>query len=152
MACGSVNYTKKSRYHLEFIVDNEINEKYGWKMYDELGNETTDVEKAKTVKTDYLSKEQSEARQEDNLLKPFEYNKDSELDYRDVQIAFKVSGEETLEDRIIINTAEITKETDENGEDVSDRDSTPNNGKENEDDIDKEYLKLKYFENEKESN
>lgn len=130
---------------LEFISDNEINTKYGWKMYDGQGNETTDVTEAKTIKTDYLSKEKSEERQEDNLLKAFDYKEGTELDYRDVQVAFKVVGEETLSDRLIINTAEITKETDENGEQVKDRDSTPDNGKENEDDIDKEYLKLKYF-------
>lgn len=130
---------------LEFILDNEINTKYGWKMYDGEGNETTDVTKAKTIKTDYLSKEKSKERDEDNLLKAFDYKEGTELDYRDVQVAFKVVGEEALSDRIIINTAEITKETDEKGDQVKDRDSTPDNGKENEDDIDKEYLKLKYF-------
>lgn len=130
---------------LEFISDNEINTKYGWKMYDSEGNETTDVTEAKTIKTDYLSKEKSEEREEDNLLKAFDYKEGTELDYRDVQVAFKVVGEDVLSDRIIINTAEITKETDEKGDQVKDRDSTPDNGKENEDDIDKEYLKLKYF-------
>lgn len=130
---------------LEFIADNEINTKYGWKMYDKAGNETTDVTEAKMIKTDYLSKEKSESRGEDNLLKPFEYKEGAELDYRDVQVAFKVVGEGVLSDRIIINTAEITNETDEQGKQVKDRDSTPDNDKENEDDIDKEYLKLKYF-------
>lgn len=130
---------------LEFILDNEINTKYNWKMYDESGKETTDVTKAKKIKTDYLSKEKSEEREEDNLLKAFDYKKETKLDYRDVQVAFKVVGEKALSDRIIINTAEITKETNEKGEDVKDRDSEPNNNKENEDDIDKEYLKLKYF-------
>ncbi|MBQ2937702.1 MAG: Cys-Gln thioester bond-forming surface protein [Clostridia bacterium] len=130
---------------LEFIADNEINTKYGWKMYDKAGNETTDVTEAKMIKTDYLSKEQSEARGEDNLLKAFEYKEGAELDYRDIQVAFKVVGEGILSDRIIINTAEITNETDEKGNQVTDRDSTPDNNKEKEDDIDKEYLKLKYF-------
>lgn len=130
---------------LEFISDNEINTKYGWKMYDSEGKETTDVTSAKTIKTDYLSKEKSEERNEDNLLKAFDYKEGTALDYRDVQVAFKVVGENVLSDRIIINTAEITKETNENGDQVKDRDSTPDNGRESEDDIDKEYLKLKYF-------
>ena len=45
--------------------------------------------------------------------------------------------------KVIINTAEISKNTDKDGKDVEDIDSTPGNNKEDEDDIDKEYLVLK---------
>ncbi|MGN1331115.1 MAG: hypothetical protein ACI4VN_07290, partial [Clostridia bacterium] len=48
-------------------------------------------------------------------------------------------------ENVIINTAEITLETDKNGNPIKDSDSTPDNDKEDEDDIDKEYIQLKYF-------
>ncbi|MGN1330771.1 MAG: hypothetical protein ACI4VN_05510, partial [Clostridia bacterium] len=48
-------------------------------------------------------------------------------------------------ENVIINTAEITLETDEKGKTVNDRDSTPDNDKGTEDDIDKEYIQIKYF-------
>ncbi len=61
-------------------------------------------------------------------------------DYMDVEVAFKVTKDSaTAGDKVIINTAEIT---DDNGKDI---DSTPNNLKDGEDDIDKEYIRLKYF-------
>ena len=143
---------------LVFLPDNDINKKYGWQLYDKNGELTTDINQAVSVRTDYLSKEKSEERQEDNLLNP--YNKDAEIsteagsanpDYRDVQIVFQVS-EDVLskdttnkEDRQIINTAEITDDQDENGDPVDDVDSTPGNNKEDEDDIDQEKLYVKYF-------
>ncbi len=45
-----------------FDVNSQINKEYGWKMYDENGNETNDVSVAKYVATDYLSKESGEKR------------------------------------------------------------------------------------------
>lgn len=130
---------------LEFIFDSELNKKYNWKAYDNNGNETTDVTKAKYIETDYLSKQQSDLRNENNLINAFDYKDGSKLDYRDIQIAFKVTSSNTEIDKIIMNTAEITEETDSEGNQVTDRDSTPNNNKKGEDDIDYEYLKLKYF-------
>ena len=44
-----------------------------------------------------------------------------------------------------MNTAEITNDSDSTGKDIKDEDSTPGNNEPNEDDIDKEYLKVKYF-------
>uniref|UniRef100_UPI00261A54B5 hypothetical protein n=1 Tax=Thomasclavelia cocleata TaxID=69824 RepID=UPI00261A54B5 len=67
-------------------------------------------------------------------------------DYVEVKAAFKVIKESVTDgNNVIINTAEITKETDENGDEVKDDDSTPDNDNPDEDDIDKEYLQLKYF-------
>ncbi len=128
---------------LEFLTDNDINKKYGWKLYDKNGNETSDLSQAVSVKTDYLSKEKSEDRNEDNLLDAFD---GKDLDYRDVQIAFKVV-ESNVKDsqRIIKNIAEITDDEDENGNPVEDNDSTPGNNKPGEDDIDDEQVYVKYF-------
>ena len=143
---------------LVYLPDNDTNKKYDWKLYDKNGELTTDINQAVSVRTDYLSKEKSEARGENNLLNP--YNKDAEIsteagsanpDYRDVQIVFQVSEDvlskdtENKEDRQIINTAEITDDEDENGDPVEDIDSTPGNNKEDEDDIDQEKVYVQYF-------
>ena len=142
---------------LKFVADNETNIEYGWVLVDKNGEETKDINQAKTVRTDYLSKEASEKRKEDCLLKAFDPTKpistDSENpnpDYRDVKIVFKVDESviektTTTEKRIIKNIAEITEETDEDGDEVVDEDSTPDNWKEGEDDIDKEQIYVKYF-------
>ena len=128
---------------LVFVTDNAVNKEYGWKMYDKSGKQTTDVKQAVKVKTTYLSKDSSES----NLIKAFD---GSTLMYKDVKLVFRI--DETAIDktvttgkRTIINTAEITKNTDEDGEDIQDVDSTPGNKKEGEDDIDKEKVYVKYF-------
>ncbi len=128
---------------LVFVPDNETNKAYGWKMYDKSGNETTDVNQAVTVKTTYLSKESSE----DNLIGSYD---GSTLLYKDVKLVFKVNETAidrtvTSEKRTLINTAEITKNTDKNGNDVPDIDSTPDNNKDGEDDLDREQVYVKYF-------
>ena len=132
---------------LEFLKDNEINKKYGWKLYDKNGNETTDLSQAVTVKTDYLSKEKSEERKEDCLLDAFDKNVNKTPDYRDVKIAFKVveSKVSGTAERIIRNIAEITNDSDKDGNPVDDVDSTPNNNKDGEDDIDDEKVYVNYF-------
>lgn len=65
-------------------------------------------------------------------------------DYRDLKIAFKVT-EPNTSDRVIINTAEITEDADEDGKEVEDVDSTPDNNNPDEDDQDIEKIKVKYF-------
>ena len=132
---------------LEFVKDNETNKKFGWKLYDKNGKETTDPKQAVSVRTDYLSKEKSEARNEDCLLKPFDKTQGADkVDYRDVQIVFKiVEGDVKSSDRVIVNTAEITDDADENGDPVDDVDSTPDNKKDREDDQDDEKVDVKYF-------
>jgi uncharacterized repeat protein (TIGR01451 family) len=129
-----------------FVTDNATNKKYGWKLYDSNGKETTDLKQAVSVKTDYLSKAKSEARNEDNLLDAVTSDSTT-LDYRDVQIVFKVdeTAAKSNSGRKVINTAEITDDADENGNEVDDVDSTPGNNKDGEDDIDKEEIYVKYF-------
>ena len=137
---------------IEFLPTNTINTEYRWGMYDENDEETSNVEEAVTIKTDYLSQAQGEARQEDeesenpNLLHAFDPDTMDEPDYRDIQIAFRVSAENTY-DGIITNYAQIEKQVDENGEEVPDIDSTPGNldGEPTEDDEDVEHIKLEYF-------
>ena len=130
---------------LEFVIDSEINKKYGWKLYDENGEETEDLSKAKIVKTNYLSKEVSEGREEDCLLEGFN-QATKEVDYMDLQIVFKVVEDSIDKNtRIIQNIAEITDDEDKDGDDIEDIDSIPNNGEETEDDIDYEEIYVKYF-------
>ena len=128
---------------LVFLPDNEINQKYGWKLYDANGKETTNVDEAKYVRTDYLSEAKSKERNEDNQLKPFDKAlgiTDSNPDYRDVQVAFKIDQSKMkVSDRKIKNIAEITAD---NGDDI---DSTPDNDNPDEDDQDDEEVELKYF-------
>ena len=128
---------------LVFLPENEINKKYGWKLYDENGNEVNDIKNAKYVRTDYLSRAQSEARGENNELKPFDKAlgvTDENPDYRDVEVAFQIDQSKMpATAKTIRNIAEIT---DDNGDDI---DSTPDNDDPDEDDIDDEIIQLKYF-------
>ena len=127
---------------LVFVSDNSVNKQYGWKMVDKNGNVTTDAKQAVAIVTDYLSKEKST----NNLLKPYNPTDDvSKVDYKDILVVFKVDQGAVGNDRKAINIAEISKDTDENGNEVDDIDSTPNNNKSGEDDIDQEIVKVKYF-------
>ncbi len=129
---------------LEFLPDNAINKEYRWKMYKADGTETTNVSEAKTIRSDYLSKAQQDETKRDNLIKAFDKETMTQPDHRNIKIAFKVT-EPNTSDRILINTAEISKDKDKDGKDVDDIDSTPDNDKEGEDDIDIEKVKVKYF-------
>ena len=143
-----------------FLPEHQTNVEYRWVMYKETTSGEADYEyagkkyvktdnanEADIIVTDYLDKEVSEAAGRDSLLKAYDKEKgitDGNPDYRDIKVAFKVT-EANTSDRIIVNTAEISRDEDKDGNEVTDEDSTPGNGEENEDDIDKEYLKLKYF-------
>lgn len=129
---------------LEFLPENTTNINYRWVMYDEQGEVTEDPKEAVSIRTDYLSKEQGEETGRDNLIDAFDPETMEEPDYKEVRIAFKVTMPNTS-DRIIINTAEIAEDSNEKGEPVEDIDSTPDNDKEGEDDIDIEKIKVKYF-------
>ena len=123
---------------LEFLPENEINKEYRW----------VQSEDKNSIETDYLSKE-PEKTEGANLIKAFDKEAgitDENPDYRDLKIAFKVT-EPNTSDRIIVNTAEITDDRDDNNDPVEDKDSTPNNNNEwnKEDDLDKEFIKVKYF-------
>ena len=82
-----------------------------------------------------------------NLLQAF--NPDEEIgegnpDYRDIKVAFEVV-EPNTSDRIIVNSAQISDDSDENGNPVEDVDSIPDEWNDGEDDQDQEYIKLTYF-------
>ena len=128
---------------LEFLPENETNTKYRWVMLDKDGMETTKVEEAQSIVTDYLSIEQEKTAGE-NLIKAFDPTTMDTLDYKDVKVAFKVV-EPATSDRIVINKAQISKECDEDENDVKDRDSTPDEWIEGEDDQDIEKVKVQYF-------
>ncbi len=139
---------------LEFVVSNSTNQKYGWKLYDANGNVTDKLDQAVTVRTKYLSKEESEKRNANCLIKPFDKTKDINLtnpDYEEIQIVFKVTAKVSNETkdstakRQYINKAEIYNDEDENGNSIDDIDSIPNNRKEAEDDIDNDKVCVKYF-------
>ena len=75
----------------------------------------------KTISTDYLA---------DKLIKAFD---GQELDYKEVSVKLKVTAKDSK--KIVRNEAEISKDKDEDGEDVTDRDSIPEEWKkENSDD------------------
>ena len=150
---------------LKFLPDNEINTEYRWKMYRKVqdGEEVEEnadvitrgeikyiavdnVEEAEVIVTDYLSKEQEKTEGE-NLLNGFEPTEEisaTNPSYKDVKVAFEVV-EPNGSDKILINSAQISEDSDENGEPVDDIDSKPGEWNEGEDDQDKEYVKLTYF-------
>ena len=125
---------------LKFLTDNKTNIEYRWKMLDKDGKETENLDEAISIVTDYLSKEQEKTAGA-NLLKAFDGEK---LDYRDVKVAFEVT-EPNTSDRILINQAQISKDSDKDGNDVTDQDSVPDKWNEGEDDQDIEKVKVQYF-------
>ena len=146
---------------LMFLPEDTQNQEYRWEMFKEVSNNSSDndifeyagkkyvktenPEEADIIRTDYLSKEQ-EKEPGANLIKALDLGKaidDENPDHKDVLVRFKVT-EPNTSDRIVVNTAEIADDRDENNEPVDDIDSTPGNG-EGEDDLDKEYIKVKYF-------
>ena len=137
---------------LRFVKDSEINNDYRWVMYDANGKETNNPEEAVKIKTDYLSKEQ-ESKPQENLIRAFDPSKEINTsdeenlnpDFRQVYVEFKVVKSPTEEPKVMINTAEISEDTDENGNPVEDVDSHPGNNDPEEDDIDTEAVEMKYF-------
>ena len=131
---------------LQYLPEHATNKKYEWKMYYVEGGtlvETNDVTKATEIRTEYLSSaKESSTRQ--NEIKAFNPYSDVSTvtplnpDYRDIEVAFAVI-EPNTSSRIIINTAEISDDSDD------DIDSIPDNNKNGEDDIDKEYIYVRYF-------
>ena len=126
--------------------DGSVNDEYRWKIVDENDKEVTDTSKAKYIVTDYLSKEQGEIKNgvNENLIKGFDSDTMKELDYRDLKVQFLVVEPNTSE-RIITNYAQVAKMTNSDGYDEDDRDSTPNEWIEGEDDQDIENIRLLYF-------
>ena len=135
---------------LVFLPENEINKEYKWVMYRGVkDNEnvipesvktyngkayviTNKAEEAEYIETEYL---------DNALIKAFD---GKTLDYKDVKVAFKVV-EPATSDRILTNYAQITEDKDSNGNPVIDRDSTPNEWNDGEDDQDIDKVKVRYF-------
>ena len=103
---------------LIFLPEDSINKKYKWKVVNG------------KITTDYLSR----ANNKNNILKAFDKNKSTTLDYKDLKVAFKVDENYNEAKGKIVNIAQITK--DYNNEGKKDRDSTPKNNKPEEDDQD----------------
>ena len=113
---------------------------------------TENAEEAELIVTDYLSKDNGEAMmteadtQNPNLIKPINVasGEVTEENYRDIKVEFKVKPS-NKEGKIITNYAQITDDSDRNGNSVIDRDSTPNEWNEGEDDQDFDRIKVRYF-------
>ena len=127
---------------LEFLPDHEINKWFEWSLVDANDNHVTDIKDATYVVTNYLSKVK-ESDERPNLIKAFDRNTMTTPDFKEVKIAFKVTEPQTS-DRILVNKAQITEQTDKNGEHKKDIDSTPNVWL-GEDDEDFENVRVKYF-------
>lgn len=126
--------------YLTFITDSALNKEYKWLMYDKDGNATEDVKNAVKVKSDYLSKA-NESEDKSNLIKAFD---GTTLSYKELQIAFKVSdpGSSTY---VITNHAQISDDSNSDGNPVDDVDSKTDEWNEGEDDQDVENVVVKYF-------
>ena len=135
---------------LEYLPDHEINKYYEWSLVDKNDKPVTRLEDATFAVTNYLSKD-NETEKRQNLLKSFDYYdyendkpaKRETPEYKDIKIAFKVTEPQTS-DRILINEAQISEQTDGKGIHREDRDSTPNEWL-GEDDEDIEKVRVLYF-------
>ena len=109
-------------------------------MFDKDGNATDNLEDAETIKTEYLSRaKETDTRK--NIIEAFDSSKElGEVNphYKDVKVAFRVI-EPNTSDRVIVNSAQISKDSDD------DDDSIPGEWNDGEDDQDKEYIYVKYF-------
>lgn len=129
---------------LIYLPDHDINKQYEWKMFDKDGNVTDNLDEAETIKTEYLSEEKEKTESRDNLIDPFDSSKAISTekplnpDYKDVKVAFRVI-EPNTSDRVIVNSAQISEDSDD------DEDSDPHEWNEGEDDQDREYIYVKYF-------
>lgn len=95
---------------LEFVENSEINQKYKWEVSKD----------GRTVKTKYLQYTGSET---ENLLKAFDKTTNT-LSSKSVEIQCKVKG--TAEyGKILTNLAQITEDSDSQGNEITDRDSVP---------------------------
>ena len=129
---------------LLFLPENQTNIDHRWIMYTEDGEVTENPEEADYIETDYLSKAQEEETGRVNLLQAFNPETMTQPDYHDIEVAFEVT-EPNTSDRIIINHAQISEDSDEEGNPVDDEDSEPDEWNEGEDDQDIEKIKVKYY-------
>ena len=136
---------------LVFLPENEINKEYKWVMYREVKSDEKVAVSENTIKYNdklYVVTDKAEGADlivtkylDNSLIKSFD---GKTLDYKDIKAAFKVV-EPATSDRIITNYAQITENKDSNGNPVVDRDSTPNEWNDGEDDQDIDKIKVRYF-------
>ena len=107
----------------------------------------TDKSKITMISTDYLSKE-NETTPGSNLIKAFGSNDgtktEDDLLYKEVSVMLKVVAED-ISGSVIRNEAEISKDSDKDGNPVDDRDSDPEKWVKYEDDEDYDNIKLQAF-------
>ena len=137
--------------YLEYLPEHSTNIENEWVMYDAKGNKTDNVEEAVCIRTEHLAKGKGAELKTAgaNLIQAFDANKEiSETNpaYKELKVAFKVKDPNSTEYEIV-NFAQISEDTDEDGEPIKDRDSEPDNGEGNpkEDDEDIEKVKVEYF-------
>lgn len=139
--------------YLEYLPEHSTNKEYEWVMYDKDGNTTENVEEAVYIETEHLAKgkgvEADKESKETNLIKAFDPEAEiskNNPDYKEIKVAFKVKDPNSTEYEII-NFAQISEDTDSNGDPIDDRDSDPDNGEGDpkEDDEDIEKVKVEYF-------
>ena len=146
-----------------------MNAEYGWVMYrlateeetediasradlsflsydDDMYISTENADEAVLIMTDYLSYRRNAVA---NLIKAFDpANKEMKPEnWRDVKVQYSVcEQDEMVTEKALINYAQIGSMADENGNtNVTDRDSTPGEWIDDEDDQDIEQLKVGYF-------
>ena len=121
----------------------EFNQRYLWGnfQYDESGD------KIIQISTNYLSKD-NETTPGENLIAAFGQNDgtktDADLSYKEVSVKFKVISNDTT-GSVIRNEAEISDDSDEEGNPVDDRDSKPEDWVKYEDDEDYDNIILQSF-------
>ena len=133
---------------LEFVADNlEYNGIWNLEGYDEDGRQvitTTWYAKGQGAE---LNSTEGDANYTANLLKalnPEEAISDDNPDYINAQVLCKVV-EEATSDRVLVNYAQISDDSDADGNPIDDIDSTPDEWIEGEDDQDIERIKLQCF-------
>ena len=112
-----------------------------------------DTRKIEVIKTDYLAKGKGLeiATEGANLIKAFDASKpyintinDKNPDYKEVSVYLRVTAE-NLSNKVIRNEAAITKDTDSDGDDIDDRDSSTDKWIKYEDDEDYDNVILQSF-------
>ena len=110
--------------YLEFLSEHATNREYKWVMYDKEGKSTIKVDETVKIKTDYISKVNGELLMKNNtkltenpnLLNAFDKSlgiTDTNPDYADVKVAFKVKDPNSNK-TVIVNKTQISENADEN--------------------------------------
>ena len=98
----------------------------------------------KQVEKSEIAKSLAELLNNANIIKAFDKSTMKEPDHKELKAIFTVNVPKKSSDNII-NEAQISDDTDEYGKTVKDKDSTTDVWVDGDDDQDKEYLKLVYF-------